>query len=133
MRQKRIRNPIVFFLVLSSFFWNIFLLIAVVLNLDFANTRASGGQFTNFPLGIRVIYLLLIFLVLYQVWIFHLIFNAEPLKLKWTPKLFFILGIVGILLNALSRSANERWNVIPAAIITWAFWYYGVKKEASGL
>jgi len=36
-----------------------------------------------------------------------------------------IVGIIGILLNAASRSSNERWNIIPAAVITWAFWYYG--------
>jgi hypothetical protein len=35
------------------------------------------------------------------------------------------------LANAASRSANERWNVIPAAIITWSFWYYGIKREKS--
>jgi hypothetical protein len=53
--------------------------------------------------------------------------------MKWLPNLFVIVGIIGILLNAASRSSNERWNIIPAAVITWAFWYYGVKKEKSGL
>jgi hypothetical protein len=133
MKQKLSRNPIVFFTVLSSFAWNVLLLVAVVLDLDFAHTRASGGQFTNFPLGIRIVYFLQLALVIYQVWIFKLIFHTERLKVKWTPKLFFILGIMGIILNAASRSANERWNVIPAVIITWAFWYYGVKKVNTGL
>ena len=133
MKQRLSRNPIVIFAVLSSFAWNIILLVAVVLDLDFAHTRASGGQFTSFPLVIRVVYFLQLALVIYQVWIFKLIFHTEPLKLKWTPKIFFILGIMGIILNAASRSPNERWNVIPAAIITWSFWYYGVKKENSGL
>jgi hypothetical protein len=49
------------------------------------------------------------------------------------PKLFFTLGILGILANTASRSSNERWNVIPAAMITWSFWYYGIRKEKSGL
>ncbi|MEY3687041.1 MAG: hypothetical protein RLZZ73_899, partial [Actinomycetota bacterium] len=35
---------------------------------------------------------------------------------------FVILGALGILANAASRSANERWNVIPALIITLAFY-----------
>ncbi|MFM7500890.1 MAG: hypothetical protein ACKO3D_02300 [Actinomycetota bacterium] len=48
------------------------------------------------------------------------------------PKFFVIIGILGILANAASRSSNERWNVIAATIITWAFWYFGVKKEKSG-
>ena len=133
MKQKLSRNPIAFVTVLSSFAWNIILLTAVVLNFDFAHTRASGGQFTDFPLGIRIVYFFQLALVIYQVWIFKLIFHTEPLKLNWTPKLFFILGITGIILNAASRSPNERWNVIPAAIITWSFWYYGLKKENATL
>ena len=123
----------VFIAVLLSFAWNIFLLVGVILNIEFVHSRAAGGQFTDFPTSIRVVYILQLALVVYQVWIFKLIFHTEPIRLKWLPKLFFIVGIIGILLNALSRSSNERWNVIPATIITWAFWYYGVKKEKFGL
>ena len=133
MKQKLSKNPIVFVIVLLSFAWNAFLLIGVVLNLGFAHTRAAGGQFIEFPTEIRVVYFLQLALVIYQVWIFKLIFHSDPVKPNWIPKLFFTLGILGILANAASRSANERWNVIPAAIITWSFWYYGVKKKKSGL
>ena len=131
MKQKLSRNPIVFVIVLLSFAWNAFLLIGVVLNIGFVHTRAAGGQFIEFPTEIRVVYFLQLALVIYQVWIFKLIFHADPVRPNWIPKLFFTLGILGILLNAASRSSNERWNVIPAAIITWSFWYYGVKKEKS--
>ncbi|MBU3693165.1 MAG: hypothetical protein FGM47_06590 [Candidatus Nanopelagicaceae bacterium] len=68
-------------------------------------------------------------LVVYQAWIFKLIVYKEPIRFTWIPRLFVIVGVIGVLLNAFSSSASERWNVIPAAIITWAFWYYGVKKE----
>jgi len=127
------KNLVVFGVVLLSFAWNLFLLIGVIFNLEFIQTRAAGGQFTDFPAGVRVIYLIQSALVIYQVWIFKQIFHAEPISMKWLPKLFVIVGIIGILLNAASRSSNERWNIIPAAVITWAFWYYGVKKEKSGL
>jgi len=123
----------VFGTVLLSFAWNIFLLVGVILNISFVHTRAAGGQFTDFPTAIRVVYLLQLALVIYQAWIFTRIFNAEPISMKWLPKLFVIIGVIGILLNAASRSSNERWNVISAAVITWAFWYYGVRKEKSGL
>jgi len=123
----------VFGTVLLSFAWNIFLLVGVILNISFVHTRAAGGQFTDFPSAIRVVYLLQLALVIYQAWIFTRIFNAEPISMKWLPKLFVIIGVIGILLNAASRSSNERWNVISAAVITWAFWYYGVRKEKSGL
>ena len=123
----------VFGAVLLSFAWNIFLLVGVILNNGFVHTRAAGGQFTDFPASIRVVYVLQLVLVVYQVWIFKQIFHTEPIRLKWLPRFFVIVGILGILANAASRSSNERWNVIPAAIITWSFWYYGVKKEKSGV
>ena len=133
MKKKLSRNPLVFAIVLLSFAWNISLLLGVVLNLGFVYTRAAGGQFTDFPTGIRIIYVLQLALVAYQVWIFKLIFHSDPVKPNWIPKLFFTLGILGILANAASRSANERWNVIPAAIITWSFWYYGIKRDMKSL
>ena len=123
----------VFGAVLLSFAWNIFLIVGVILNNGFVHTRAAGGQFTDFPASIRVVYVLQLVLVVYQVWIFKLIFHTEPIRLKWLPRFFVIVGIIGILVNAVSRSSNERWNVIPAGIITWAFWYYGVRSEKSGL
>jgi hypothetical protein len=124
---------LVFGAVLLSFAWNIFLLVGVILNIGFVQTRAAGGQFTDFPASIRVVYVLQLVLAVYQVWIFKQIFHTEPIRLKWLPRFFVIVGILGILANAASRSSNERWNVIPAAIITWSFWYYGVKKKKSGL
>jgi hypothetical protein len=133
MRKNVSRSPLVFAIVLLSFAWNILLLVGVILNLGFSHTRAAGGQFTEFPTGIRVAYVLQLALVAYQVWIFKLIFYSDSVKPNWIYKLFFTLGILGILANAASRSANERWNVIPAAIITWSFWYYGIKREKSGL
>jgi len=133
MRQNLSRNPLVFGTVLVSFTWNIFLLVGVILNLGFSHTRAAGGQFTDFPISIRVIYVLQLVLVVYQVWIFKQIFHTEPIRFKWLPRFFMIVGFLGILANAASRSSSERWNVIPAAVITWAFWFYGVKKEKTGL
>ena len=129
--HKSISGRFIFLLVLLSFAWNVFLLLGVVLNLGFVHTRAAGGQFTDFPTGIRVAYVLQLALVTYQVWIFKLISHSDPVKPSWIPKLFFTLGILGILANAASRSSNERWNVIPAAIITGSFWYYGIKREKS--
>jgi hypothetical protein len=133
MEQKLSRNPFVFGAVLLSFAWNIFLLVGVILNNGFVHTRAAGGQFTDFPASIRVVYVLQLVLVVYQVWIFKQIFHTEPIRLKWLPRFFVIVGILGILANAASKSSNERWNVIPAAIITWSFWYYGIKREKSNV
>lgn len=119
----------IFTVVALSFVWNISLLVGVILNLEFSHTRAAGGQFTDFPEAIRALYVLQLAFVTYQFWVFKVLFYAESIKIKWLPKLFVAIGVLGILLNALSRSSNERWNVIPAAVITWAFWYYGIKRK----
>jgi len=123
--QRRVASTAVFL----SFAWNIFLLIGVVINLSFVQSRAAGGHYTHFPAAIRVVYALQLVLVLYQAWIFKSIFNSETLRFMWMPKFFFVVGLFEILVNAASRSSNERLNVIPAVIITWAFWNYGVKKR----
>ena len=127
------RNSIFFLIVCICFVWNLFLLSGVVLNVPFVQSRAAGGQFTNFPLTIRIIYFLQLMLVFYQAWTFVIIFNGQPGRPRWIPRFFFFLGIIGIMLNAASKSTDERWNVIPAAIITWAFWNYGVKQRKSRL
>ena len=129
MFQNIRKNLFIYWAVLLAFSWNLFLLVGVVLNLDFAETRAAGGQFNDFPVALRVVYLFQAVVVGYQVWIFKKIFHSESIKLKWLPKFFFIVGIIGIFLNAASRSSDERWNVIPALVITWAFWYFGVKRD----
>ena len=133
MNLNLIRNRLIIGTVSLSFAWNIFLLVGVILNCSFAHSRAAGGQFTDFPTVIRVIYIILLALVVYQAWIFQLIFHTKLIRFAWLPRFFVIVGVISILLNAASRSTSERWNVIPAAIITWAFWYYGVKREKSGL
>ncbi len=133
MKLIQSRDRLIFTAVTLSFTWNFLLLIGVVLNHEFSHTRAAGGQFTDFPAAIRVPYVLQLALVAYQVWVFRVIYYSRPIKVKWLPMFFVIIGIFGILLNAASRSSDERWNVVPAAIITWAFWYYGVKRVKSGL
>jgi len=129
VKQKLSRNPIAFVIVLIAFAWNLALLVGVVFNLSYAHSRAAGGKYTDFPVGIRFVYFLQFILVAYQVLIFKLIFHTEMVKPMWLPKIFFLIGILGTLVNGASRSANERLNVIPAAIITWSFWYYGLKKS----
>jgi hypothetical protein len=119
--------------VLFSFGWNLLLLIGVILNLDFARTRAAGGKFTDFPAAVRVVYIFQCALIMYQVRIFTMVFSKRKIGFDWLPRIFVAIGILGVLVNAVSRSANERWNVIPGAIITWAFWNYGARKKKSGL
>ena len=108
--------------VYASFAWNLYLVGGVILGASFALDRAAGGQFEVFPTYIRVIYILNFALIVYQVMIFGRYEYGLAIKPKWVVKAFVILGVLGILANAASRSVDERWNVIPAIIITFAFY-----------
>jgi hypothetical protein len=108
--------------VFASFAWNLYLVGGVMLGASYALDRAAGGQFEVFPSYIRVIYILNFALIAYQVVIFTRLSYGLAVKPRWIVKAFVILGALGILANATSRSVNERWNVIPALIITFAFY-----------
>ena len=103
--------------LLVSFSWNIFLVIGVITNQGYAMTRAAGGQFDSFPTGIRIAYCVTLAILIFQS---QILFS----KKRWPGALyaiFFFLGSSSVLMNAISRSVNERWNVIPAAVIAYAF------------
>ena len=117
------KNKIFVTSVLVSFAWNIFLVGGVVLNASYALDRAAGGQFEVFPSFIRIIYIVNFAVILYQVWIFTRFYSGKSIKPKWIVKAFLILSVLAILANAISRSANERWNVLPAIIIAIAFYF----------
>ena len=108
--------------VFASFAWNLYLVGGVMLGASYALDRAAGGQFEVFPSYIRIIYILNFALISYQVVIFTRFSYGIAVKPRWIVKAFVILGALGILANAASRSVNERWNVIPALIITFAFY-----------
>lgn len=115
--------------VFASFAWNLYLVLGVMLGASYALDRAAGGQFEFFPTSIRVIYVLNFALVFYQMVIFIRYLRGQIIKPKWILKVFVILGILGIIANAASRSPLERWNVIPAAIITLAFYMSYMKQK----
>jgi len=107
--------------VYISFGWNIYLVSGVMLGATYALDRAAGGQFEVFPPFIRIVYIVNLAVILYQVFIFNRFVFNKTIKPQWIVKAFVTIGVLGILANAASRSANERWNVIPAGIITYAF------------
>ena len=121
------RNKTFVTAVFASFAWNLYLVGGVMLGASYALDRAAGGQFEVFPTYLRVIYVLNFALIVYQIVIFTRFTYGLAIKPKWIVKAFVILGVLGILANAASRSANERWNVIPAFVITAAF--YGILKS----
>lgn len=108
--------------VFASFAWNLYLVGGVIFGASYALDRAAGGQFEVFPPYIRIIYIFTFALIVFQLVIFRRSFDGRPIQPEWIIKAFVVIGVLGILANAASPSANERWNVIPAFIITIAFY-----------
>ena len=123
--MKRLINLSVF----ASFAWSLYLVIGVVLDADYALTRAAGGQFDSFPMYLRFLYLINLAVIVWQVAVFLRLVQNKVVKPDWTLKVFVIVGVLGTLANGISRSANERWNVIPLLITTLTFWNYQRKRK----
>lgn len=107
--------------VLLSFAWNLMLVLGVVLNMDYALPRAAGGEFESFPISIRILYVSTTFVVLYQLFVYLQLMQNKAVNPVWVPKAFAYLGLASVFVNAISRSTQEQINVIPAAIISVAF------------
>jgi L-asparagine transporter-like permease len=115
-------------LSILSLAYNFAILISVTLNLHWVRTRAAGGQFKDFPISIRIMYLIMAFIMIFLI---GMIWNhrENPMNAKG-PIITRVLGYVFILSSLtqlISRSTNERWNAIPAFVI--AFTFLGLSKR----
>ncbi len=106
----------------ASFVWNLALVVGVVLDASYAYRRAAGGQFSGFPLAVRITYVVITVVVTYQLRTFHRLFRGDRISPAWLPRAFFFLSLASVLVNAISPSSAERFNAIPAAVIAYAFW-----------
>ena len=118
MKLLRILIP----LSLLSLLYNIAILLSVTLNLDWVRTRAAGGQFKDFPIGIRILYLIMAFIMIFLI---GMIWNhrENPMNAKGpiTTRVLGFIFVLSSLAQLISRSTNERWNAIPALIIAFTF------------
>jgi hypothetical protein len=109
-------------LSLISLAYNVVILFSVTLNLDWVHTRAAGGQYTTFPTGIRILDFLM---AIFMIFLIGMLWNhrSAPMDAKG-PKVARIIGytfFVSTIFQLISRSADERWNAIPALIIAVTF------------
>lgn len=105
-----------------SLIYNTTLLVSVFLNLDWVKTRAAGGQFDSFPVILRFVYLIMAVGMVYLMILIRGFFKG----LSVTKSQVFLrnLGVlfsISFVMQLISRSANERWNAIPAAMIAATF------------
>ena len=101
-----------------SLFFNIIILVLVVLNNDWVKTRAAGGQFVDFPLAIRFVYFIMALLTIsLLVWLWRVRDKALTQSQQKFAKYVSYLFFVSTIFQLISRSPDERWNAIPAIII----------------
>lgn len=111
-----------FYLTFLALTYNSAILISVVLNLDWAKTRAAGGQFETFPIGIRFIYLGMfigmLFLITFLWQHRKRALDAAGVRLS---RIIGYVFIASTIVQLISRSPQERTNALPASIISLTF------------
>lgn len=109
-------------LALLALGFNTALLTSVALNLEWAQTRAAGGQFDEFPVALRVIYLVMAIAMLYLMrFLVHLLQSEVTERQRRVARFLGLLFIVSTCAQLVSRSVDERWNAIPAATLAATF------------
>jgi hypothetical protein len=109
-------------LSLISLIYNIVILLSVTLNLDWVRTRAAGGQYTDFPIGVRFVDLLM---AIFMVFLVGMLWKHRELPMdEKGPTVTRVIGytfFISMFFQIASRSMDERWNAIPAGILAVTF------------
>ena len=112
-----------------SLFYNALILFAVTMNYEWVKTRAAGGQFEEFPISIRVIYFLMFSGTIFLMFFLHdLLKGSSSERALRAARYLGYLFILSTAMQVISRSADERMNAVPAAIIAYTFLLLGGNK-----
>ena len=111
---------IIWLAVALSLAFNALLLLASTTNAHWVLSHVSGGQYKSLPFGIRFSNFVVGLFSLYLIYFSHLLVERNG---AWSRKVLLlsravtILFILSTIVNAMSKSANESWNAIPALVI----------------
>ena len=113
-----------------SLTYNIILLFSVSLNFDWVRTRAAGGGFDSFPMSIRIIYFFMAaFMGALMFWLWDKRSRINTIRGYRFATVLTVLFSISTVMQLISRSSDERWNAIPAAILAITFWVLRNKKD----
>jgi hypothetical protein len=107
--------------------WAFALVISVVADLDWVRTRAAGGQFETFTVGLRVAYLVNVALIGatsilgWRLWKQR---GATTRKQFIWARIASAVFALSTIVNAASQSPDERWNAIGSAIVAVALFVW---------
>lgn len=120
----KILRGLVTIAVLAASLWNLILVGSAVFNAHWVLTRVSGGQYQSLPIGVRIanfgftVLTVWVILFLWRLW--KTGGARNPGDVKWS-NLIVILYAASTVMNMVSKSPEERWNVIPAMIVAGGF------------
>lgn len=128
MEAKRFLGP----LCQLSLGYNVIILLAVAFDQGWVRSRAAGGQFEEFPMVIRLLYLLMAIGTIYLIFfVTKLTKNTpSPRQIRAARYLTYLFALSTIA-QLISRSAPERFNAIPAAIVAYTFYIFAKSGRAS--
>ena len=114
--------------------YNVIILLGVVSNQSWAYSRAVGGQYTDFPVMIRIIYFFMTIGTAVLIFYLRNLVNVSvsPQDLKFARYLGWLF-VVSTILQLISRSSAEQWNAIPASIIALTFLLLARGSKAKGV
>jgi len=111
---------IIWLAVTVSLVFNASLLLASTANAHWVLSHVAGGQYKSLPVTIRLSNFVVALFSLYLIYFSHLLVERNGSWSKRTlilSRAVTILFVLSAIVNAMSRSANEQWNAIPALII----------------
>jgi len=95
---------------------------SVVLNLSWVRTHAAGGQYQSFPTYVRTMYFFQALFALLVLWFTWKIRDGVKSQSDSNFALVIIcIYAISVFSQLFSRTANERWNAIPALLIVWGY------------
>ena len=110
--------------------YNIILLFSVSLNYGWVRSRAVGGGFDSFPMSIRIIYFFMaVFMGALMFWVWDKRNGITTVRGIRFATFLALLFSISAVMQLISRSSDERWNAIPAAILVIAFWVLRTKNN----
>ena len=109
-------------LSILSLIYNAVILFSVTLNLDWVRTRAAGGQYETFPIGIRFVdFLMGIFMLFLIAMLWRHRESPMDEKGSMVTRIIGYTFFISMFFQIASRSMDERWNAIPAGILAVKF------------
>ena len=109
-------------LSIISLIYNVAILFSVTLNLDWVRTRAAGGQYETFPIGIRFVdFLMGIFMLFLIAMLWRHRESPMDEKGSMVTRIIGYTFFISMFFQIASRSMDERWNAIPAGILAVTF------------